>query len=94
MEENRELREYLTKLSKNEDGDNKDHILEVLNSLSLCPIPLNFDDAKDLIGVNQYVEEKLHDFYFGTRKKQKRYIPAEGSSARKIFLILYQAGDK
>ena len=65
----------------------KENVNEVLSSLSRCPIQVNFDDAKDLIGVDNYIENKLNSFFAGKPK----YIPKEGSIPRRILKILYDA---
>ena len=81
------LRSYLIKLCSTCPNSEKNQVEEVLRSIDRCPIQLNFDDAKDLIGVDSYIEKKLEDFY----ASKPKYIPKEGSIPRKIMKILFDS---
>ena len=84
---NEGLKSFVIKLCGSCPDEERKNVQEVLKSLDRCPIQLNFDDAKDLIGVNPYIERKLEDFFNGKHK----YIPKENSAARLILQILYNS---
>ena len=81
------LRSFLEKLSGTCPVKEKENVEEVIRSIDRCPLQLNFDDAKDLIGVDPYIEKKLEDFF----SSKPAYIPKEGSIPRKIMKALFDS---
>ena len=81
------LHSFLEKLSGTCPAKEKENVEEVIRSIERCPLQLNFDDAKDLIGVDSYIEKKLEDFF----SSKPAYIPKEGSIPRKIMKALFDS---
>ena len=86
-EPNLALINFLNKKSKKLSNEKRESISNVIKSINLCPIVLDLEDSKDLIGVNDYIIELLNEYFLPPVDK---YIPKEGSVSRKIMQALHK----
>lgn len=83
---NQVLIEFLTKQIRKIPSTKRGSFLEVIDSLKLCPLKVNYEDSIELIGVNEDVQKVLETFFKGKVK----YIPRENSTARLMLKVLYE----